>query len=193
MSAETVAELPADFSSEILALIVWEKFEYVYGEGGERREGFRLAPPRLLERRQLNRLGALSKSLPYSRKTIEGEDQGSWERGHRPHGLILVSANGRFERFLAKSDPPRDFEIAWREHSSGQLSKVAAAALAVSLSCPVLTEDGEPCKFGPLAVFFSPKVVEYHEPGEKAVLTLDFDAGPSEAAASFLQAIEIGS
>ncbi len=191
LAAGVLADLPAEFADEILVLVVWEKFDYVYGEGGERREGFVLAPPRVLERSQLSRLGALTKSLRYSRKSREGTDEGTWERGHRPHGLLMVSAAGSVERFLAKSDPPRDFEVAWREHSSEPLAEEAAMALAEAFSCPSLTQDEGACSFGPLAPLFTPDAVDYYDADEKPVLTLGFDAPPRDVAASFLRELKL--
>ena len=197
LSASAAADLPADFGSEVLTLVVWEKFDYVYGEGGERREGFVLAPPRVLERSQLDRLGLLTKSLPYSRKTVDGRDEGTWERGHRPHGLVLVSASGTVVRFLARDNPPQDFEVSWWSHSSAQLTEADAVVVADALSCPVLTKSGgennTSCTLGALfGVLFSADAVKYHEPNEEPVLTLDFDDAPREAAALFLQSVFAG-
>ena len=39
LSVQAVDQLPAGFANEVLVPVIWEKFDYVYGEGGERREG----------------------------------------------------------------------------------------------------------------------------------------------------------
>lgn len=189
LSAHRAAELSDGFAPDVLTMVVWERFEYVYGEGGEQTLGLVLAPPKVLPRAALTRLGQATRNFSYSRKTIEGTDEGSWERGHRAHGLLLVAPNGESQVLIARDDPPRDFSVTWWPLDAPPLTPEQIAAWAEAMQCDELRHGGGPCALGPLAPLLEPERLRNIE-SEVPPLTLPFDDAPRAAATQFLEDIE---
>ena len=180
-----VDQLSEEFADEILTLVVWEQFEYVYGEGGEQTLALKLAPPKLLHREELVMLGRRTKDFSFARKVVDGTDEGSWERGHRALGLLLVAPNGDTATFIARDDPPRDFSIAWWPLSTSSLSPDEAANLASAMDCRQLDSDGGTCGLGPLEELVNLETLTNVE-AEVPPLILEFGPDRREPAVSFL-------
>lgn len=187
LSPQRTDGLSPAFDSEALAFVVWEKFEYVYGEGGEVTLGFVLAPPRVLPRDALPALGRATKSFPYSRKTRDGTDEGSWERGHRALALLLIAPDGETAAFIARDDPPRDFTVSWWPVETAKLSRQRAAALGEAMSCDELNGLGGRCGLGPFAASLDPdRLPNIGSPFDLPPLSLPFDEADRLVALRFL-------